>query len=238
MIIPVRVKLSSWWYVTLGKMKTKNIPNNNTRMPIIMPSKPNILINIVFYNNKYKEIIMVFARTKLVMEDNCFEEEPAVNLMSFSMPNVEKLYTKVYETLKAVFNVADSDIQETDYKWAKIKNGVKFKVRWWLHKDLDVFSYLFLRFDVSGEGNEKSGNARVQIKALLRSEYPQDTVWQRSIFYEMTRTFWHRLFYHKKREEYAEDCRHGIIVFQKKVREFVNKLNQSIEKTEKKVEME
>jgi len=42
----------------------------------------------------------------------------------------------------------------------------------------------------------------------------------------MLRTFWHRVFYRKKREEYAEECRHSIIFMQKKIKEFFEELRK------------
>jgi len=169
---------------------------------------------------------MVFARAKLVLEDNCFEEEPGGVEMRFVGPNVTNLYKKMYEAIKATFRIPDSDIQETDYNWGKGKETEKFRVRWWVHKDMDLFTYLYVRFDLSGQGNEKTGNATIGIRGLIRTEYPQDTVWQRSLFYEMLRTFWHRVFYHKKREEFAEECRHMTILFQKKMQEFFHELKK------------
>ena len=168
---------------------------------------------------------MVFARTKLVLEDNCFEEEPGVVTIRLVGPNMTKVYNYAYELLKNVFNVSDSHIQETLYQWGKSKDTDKFSVTWWLHKDLDPFSYFYVRIRVKGQGGEgKIGNAMVEIRGLLRSEYPQDTVWQRSLFYEMMRTFWHRIFYHKKREEYAEECRHSVVLFQKKLNEMFSRM--------------
>ncbi|MFH1978577.1 MAG: hypothetical protein ABIJ92_04600 [Candidatus Aenigmatarchaeota archaeon] len=172
---------------------------------------------------------MVFARTKLVMEDNCFEEEPGGITMKFVGPNVIKLYNGLYEGMKNIFKVADSDIQETDYSYGKGKEGDKIKVRWWIHKDMDLNTYLFVRIDLSAQGNEKTGNAKIDIRGLLRTEYPQDTIWQRTLFYEMMRTLWHRLFYHGKREEYAEDCRHMTVYLQRKMREFFEELNKNSE---------
>ena len=169
---------------------------------------------------------MVFARAKLTLEDNCFIEEPGAVEMRFVGPNVTKMYNRAYELMKSVFRVSDSDIQETDYSWGKTEKGDKFKVRWWLHKDMDPFSYLYIRFDLSGEGTPELGNAKVSVRGLLRSEYPQDTLWQRSLFYEMLRTFWHRVFYHRKREEYAEECRHSTILFMRKLKEFCNQLKK------------
>jgi len=163
----------------------------------------------------------------MVLEDNCFVEDPGGVEIRFVGPHVTKLYKKMYDTLKDVFHVSDADIQETEYSWGKGEKAEKFKVRWWLHKDMDLFSYLYIRVDLSGEGNGKMGNAKMAVRGLLRSEYPQDTIWQRSLFYEMIRTFWHRIFYYRKREEYAEECRHSTVMFMRKMREFCEKLKDS-----------
>jgi hypothetical protein len=167
---------------------------------------------------------MVFARSKLTMEDNCFEEEPGSVEMRFVGPNVSKFYKRMYETMKSVFRCSDADLQETEYSWGKSEKGDKFNVSWWLHKDMDIFSYFYIKFTLTGEGSDKAGSAKISVRGLLRTEYPQDTVWQRSLFYEMMRTFWHRVFYHRKREDYAEDCRHSIVLFEKKMKEFFQEI--------------
>ena len=172
---------------------------------------------------------MVFARAKLVLEDNCFIEEPGAVTMKFIGPDVGRIYKKTYELMKNVFRVPDSAIQEVEYNWGKGEKGDKFRVTWWLHKDMDLFSYLYIRFRLSGEGNGGTGHAKLEIRGLLRSEYPQDTVWQRSLFYEMIRTFWHRVFYHKKREEYAEECRHSTVMFMNHMKKFFQLLRGEIE---------
>ncbi len=169
---------------------------------------------------------MVFARTKLMIEDNCFEEDPGGVTIKLVGPGVIKLYERMNMLMKNIFNVPDSDIQETDYSWGKGAKGEKFKVRWWVHKDMDINTYLFVRIDLAGEATPEGGTATVAIRGLLRTEYPQDTVWQRSLFYEMMRTFWHRIFYHKKREEFGEECRHLTVLFTDKVKEFFNKMKE------------
>lgn len=173
---------------------------------------------------------MVFARSKLTMEDNCFEEEPGQVEMKFVGPHLTKIYQKTYQTMKAVFRCSDADIQETEYSWGKSEKGDKFNVTWWMHKDMDIFTYFYIRFQLSGEGSDKMGSAKIAVRGLLRTEYPQDTVWQRSLFYEMLRTFWHRVFYHRKREEYAEDCRHSTILFEKRMKEFFHEISGSLQK--------
>lgn len=172
---------------------------------------------------------MVFARTKLVLEDNCFEEDPGAVVIRLDGPNISKMYRVAYELMKSVFNVTDSDIQETDYQWGKSGKSDKVSVNWWIHKDMDLFSYLYIRFQFKAKGTPEQGNINMMIRGYLRSEYPQDTVWQRSLFYEMLRTFWHRMFYHKKREEYAEECRHMTVIYQRKFIEYFRKMQQAVE---------
>ena len=167
---------------------------------------------------------MVFARSKMVLEDNCFEEDPGAINIKLIGPNVSKMYTACYELMKAMYHVTDSDIQEVAYNWGKSEKGDKFSITWWIHKDMDLFSYFYTSVKMHGQGNDTSGTISLAVKPLLRSEYPQDTVWQRSLFYEMMRTFWHRVFYHKKREEYAEECRHMTLLFQKKFIEHFNSM--------------
>jgi hypothetical protein len=167
---------------------------------------------------------MVFARTKLLMHDTCFEEKPGKIDLNYAGPNAEKVYNKAYEMIKVVFRASDSDIQEENYSWTKGEKE-KFKVRWWLHKDLDRFTYFWIRFDVSAEGG-KQGTANITITPYMRTEYPQDTAWQRSLFYEMLRVFWHRIFYHNQRVEFIKECRDIVSFYAKQARELFRKLQE------------
>ena len=170
---------------------------------------------------------MVFARTKILMQDNCYEEEPSEIQMKYVGPNPQKLYQKTWEFMKSDFNIPDSSIQEENYNWGKGERAEKFKVKWILHKDMDIFTYIFMTVILSGEGDEHAGNATIVMKPKLRTEYPQDTVWQRSLFYEMMRMTWHRTFYSSKREEYAEECRHLTLYFQRRMLEFFRELRET-----------
>ncbi len=167
-----------------------------------------------------------FARSKLMLQEDCYHDKPERPRMKYVGPNAMQLYYKAYELLKTIFRVSDSDIEEERYNWGKGEKE-KFKVRWFVHKDMDPYTYLYIRIDVSGSGDEKSGTGGVKMKPVLRTEYPQDTLWQRSLFYEMLRMFWHRAFYHEKREMYAEECRNMVITFQKQLNEFFKQLRES-----------
>ena len=161
----------------------------------------------------------------MLIQEDCYRERPERISINYVGLHPMKLYYKVYELIKSIFRAADSDIQEEKFSWGKGEKE-KFKVRWYLHKDMDVYTYLFIRVDVSGYGDEKSGKAEIKIKPLMRTEYPQDTIWQRSLFYEMLRVFWHRSFYYSKREEYAEDCRSMVSILTRNVHEFLRQLRE------------
>lgn len=171
----------------------------------------------------------VFARTKLMMYDSCFKEDPGVLELKYVGPGAPKLYHFVYNLIKTVFRASDGDLQEETYNWSKVGEEEKFRVRWVLHKDLDKFTYFWIKFTVSGSGNDKAGKASLDISPSVITEYPQDTVWQRSLLYEMLRTFWHRAFYHGKRYNYMVECRDLSAFWAKKVKEFFKQLTEEAE---------
>jgi hypothetical protein len=170
---------------------------------------------------------VVFARSKILMQDNCYEEEPGDVEMKYVGPNPQKLYDKIWELSKSVFNLPDSAIQEESHNWGKGESVEKFRVGWLVRKELDAFSYMYIKIVLSGEGNEETGNANIRIKPYMRTEYPLDTLWQRTLFYEMLRVMWHKTFYSSRRVEYTEECRHLTIYFQRRLMEFFKELRET-----------
>ena len=167
----------------------------------------------------------IFARTKLLMYDNCFKEDPNVISLKYVGPNPAKLYAFAYNMIKTVWRAGDGDIQEENYNWTKGEEE-KFSVKWVLHRDLDKFTYYWVKITVSGSGNDKTGKASVDISPVLITEYPQETVWQRSLLYEILRTFWHRMFYHTKRFEYIGECRDLTAFYAKRIKEYFKQLTE------------
>ena len=172
----------------------------------------------------------MLARQKMMIEEEIYPPKGMAkgsprSILTYVGPNPGKLYPKMREFVKAVFNSTDADLHEEIYDWGKGETE-KFRVRFFLHRDLDKFSYYFIRFDVKGEGTEKSGKGSVTIRPLLRTEYPQDTLWQRTIFYEMVRVFWHRAFYHNKRREYLWEGRNLLNMLQDQLKEHFKDLRE------------
>ncbi len=154
---------------------------------------------------------MVWARTKLMIEDDLLSPLPFVTI-KYSGKNPERFYKEIHKLLLVSFRVHEHSIQEKEFQWSK-GEPERFKVRWEINKDLDKFTYLFIDVKLDGESSKKHGKAEIVIEGKIRTEYPQDTFWQRSLFYEILRMFWHTVFYTGKRNEYLREGRKVLSLF-------------------------
>lgn len=169
---------------------------------------------------------MVWARTKLVLYDNIFEEGERDIAMSYSGKHPEKLYYKLKEIFLDVFNVPRNKIQEMHYNWEKKGDSDSIDVRWRVVKDMDMYS--FLRFDISFKVKSTAGEgtASIRLKPRFITEYPQDTLIQQSIFYEMARRFWHNTFYQKQRLKWFHLGKELSARFDDAVKQYMDGLRQ------------
>ena len=173
---------------------------------------------------------MVWARTKLLIWDYIFE--PVKDLrISYAGPKPETLYEKVKDLIKLVFNVPDAYVQEKTYNWERGKESEKFEIEWEVNKILDTFSYITIEVSLRGFSVGGEGKADVRIRPRLITEYPQDTVWQHSIFYELLRRFWHVHFYHRKRMEYLNLGKETIVSFEQSLKRYMDDLRAGREQT-------
>jgi len=168
---------------------------------------------------------MVWARTKLLIWDYIFEPVKEIEI-NYSGKNPDKFYKKIKDLMRSVFNVPDSYIQEKAYTWEKKEDKERFNVSWEVNKILDVYSYLNSEISLKGSVAGGEGKTAIKIKPRLITEYPQDTIWQQSIFYEMMRRFWHRMFYHHKRMEYLDISKQIIVTFETEVKNFAEHLRE------------
>ncbi len=166
---------------------------------------------------------MVWARTKLLIYDYVFEPVKDIR-MSFVCKTPEKLYPKINELLRSVFNVPDAYVQEKAYSREMGKDAERFETEWELNKILDMYSYITIEVDLTGFSSGGEGKATIRIKSRLITEYPQDTIWQQNIIYEMFRRFWHKFYYHHKRMEYLNLARELVKSFETNVKSYVETL--------------
>lgn len=165
---------------------------------------------------------MVWAKSKLELYEYVrYPDKDSV--INYSGPNVRAFYTFLKKVSIDVLGISPTDLHEMAYNWEKKDGKEKFRIEWRAIKEFDDFTHL--RFDVNfkGEYNDTDGSITIILKPRLITEYPQDSILQQSIFYEMARTFWHNTFYHKKRWEYLVQSRETWVALEKRIIEFCDK---------------
>lgn len=169
---------------------------------------------------------MVWARTKLLIWDYIFEPIKDIRI-SYVGPNPEQFYKKLNELIRTVFNVPDAYVQEKNYSWEKGKESEKFEIDWEVNKVLDVYSYIVVEVSLKGATANGEGKAVIRLKPRLITEYPQDTIWQQNLMYEMLRRFWHNMFYQHKRMEYLNLGKELLTSMESSVKHFGETLRES-----------
>lgn len=154
---------------------------------------------------------MVWARTKLMILDELLKPRNRMEV-NFAGINPEKFYHTIPKLLMSAFRVDERQLQERKFSWSH-GDPQKFRVVWELNKELDFFSYYTISVELEGSSSKGVGNANMFIEGFLKTEYPQDTLWHRSLVYEMIRMFWHKTFYISKREQYVIEGRRLIALF-------------------------
>jgi len=148
---------------------------------------------------------MVWARTKLMIHDDLLRPIPKI-VMKIEGRHPQKFYKEIYNLMLTNFRVSEHSIQEKEFQWSK-GDPEKFKIKWELDKDLDKFSYYWIEVSLEGEVSKSMGKVKIEVEGALRTEYPQDTFWQRSLLYEFLRMIWHTTFYSSKRDDYLREGR-------------------------------
>lgn len=176
----------------------------------------------------------IFARTKLMIHEDCLSPAPGSFLpgipyvdLTYHGPNPQKLYDKIKEIFFTVVKYDPGELQERDFFWDRSTPVEKFRTSFVLTKDMDTFSYVEIIVDLSGEARPskefgREGSAFIRLTGRMRTEYPQDTIWQRSLIYEMFRVFYHRVIYEEKRMRYKEQCRDWLQKMQEEIKAFLN----------------
>jgi hypothetical protein len=159
---------------------------------------------------------MVWARTKLVIQDDLLRPRNRY-LVEFRGLKPDKFYHALPKIFMAVFRADEHHLQEKKISWTHGETE-KFKVAWEGTKELDSLSYFIFNIELSGSQSKGSGEANVLIEGYLRTEYPQDTVWEKSILYEMLRIFWHKSFYIAQRGEYMNEGRREMAAFVEEIK--------------------
>jgi hypothetical protein len=174
----------------------------------------------------------IFVRTKLQIHDDCLEPGLIRLILNYNGPNPQNIYKKVKELFVSIWKAEPSEIQEKNFSWDRSAGTEKFSMDFEVVKDKDRYTYMLIEVSLSGEAKPskefgKEGTARIQISGAIKTEYPQDSMWQRSIFYEMFRIFYHKVIYEDTRKKFLEECTSSLTTLQEELKSFLNLLPKS-----------
>jgi len=177
----------------------------------------------------------IFARTKLIIHEDCLEISgsplPGKKFMTleYSGPNPQAAYYQAKKLLTQITKVPENEIIERDFTWRREGEEENFSVTFDVIKDMDRFSFIQISISMKGKIKPskefgKEGSLSINIEGVLRTEYPQDTLWQRSLIYEMFRTFYHKFIYEEARKKYKQECVDIMNQIYSSLKEFLNVL--------------
>lgn len=162
--------------------------------------------------------------SKLVMWNELYKRgaKPGLKNLTYTYEgkNPEKIIHFLPKLVRLVFNPTTWQQKEI-----KVAEG-KYESAWYLFRDLDAYTYF--RVDIELEVKYKDGKGSAKIKLgepVIITEYPQETLWQKSFFYEIIRMFWHNYFYQKKLIAHLDWGRLQVSCFEEKLLHYFELLN-------------
>lgn len=166
----------------------------------------------------------IAARTKLVIEEPCLRA-PSVTF-SYTGPNPQDIYKKIKKLIPSIFKVDEHDIEEREFMWDRGAAEEKFRAVLNFIKEFDPYSYMEVEVSLNGSAKPskefgKEGSASIEVLAKFRIEYPQETLWQRSIFYDFYRSLIRRTK-KNERERCKQTCAELVRTFCDELRSFLN----------------
>jgi len=133
--------------------------------------------------------------------------------------NPNKLIEFVPKLVQTIFSPTTWQQKEV-----KVKEG-QYEAVWYVFKDLDNYTYFRVDVEIEVKYKENKGEAKIKLsEPVIVTEYPQETYWQKTFFYEFLRIAWHNLFYNKKIEEYLDWARLKVSCFEEKLFKYFDKL--------------
>jgi len=149
-----------------------------------------------------------------ILEDDCLTPERTLRI-DFKGPRPFRFYAEIVMILRDILEIRKMHVWEREFRWdlPELHGGVaKFFYRVIAQKKYDAWTtaYFELIFQGSQPSDpEKEGEMIISITPKLRTEMPEDTVWQRSAIYKGLRWFYFRTFYSNARRILLGKCIHG-----------------------------
>lgn len=144
-----------------------------------------------------------------VLEDDCLTPDRQLRI-DFKGPNPFRIYGAIPQFLRAIFDVRGKDVWEREFRWDITADPRDFFFRFVVRKGYDNFSRIYAEVIVQGKqpsDPNKEGEAVIFIRGILRTESPENTIFQKNNLYKSLRWLYFRTLYNDVRRNYLEECR-------------------------------
>lgn len=148
---------------------------------------------------------------KYIMEDDCLTPESTLRI-DYKGPNPFKFYSQIVMLLRDILEIRTMNIWQREFRWDYSGDPIQFFYRVIGQKKYDAWTTAYIELTFQGKqpnDSAKDGEMVIFITPKLRTEMPQDTVWQRSQIYRGLRWFYFRTFYSNARRILLGKCIHA-----------------------------
>ncbi|MBI2546834.1 MAG: hypothetical protein HYW23_00095 [Candidatus Aenigmarchaeota archaeon] len=157
-----------------------------------------------------------------ILEDDCLTPERIIRI-DFKGVNPFRVYYRMSEFLKFIFDVRGKDVYEKEFRWDFTSDPRDFLSRFIVKKKYDEWTNAWIEAKLQGKqpaDSNKDGEVTILLTGKLQTKSPERTVMQRSTLYKSLRWLYFRTLYNDLRRNYIEECRIKI-----------NDLKRTLEKT-------
>jgi hypothetical protein len=148
---------------------------------------------------------------KYIMEDDCLTPDRTLRI-DYKGHNPFKFYSQIVMLLRDILEIRSMDVWQREFRWDYSGDPIKFFYRVVGRKTYDGWTKAYIEMTFQGSqptDPNKDGDMIIFITPKLRTEMPQDTVWQRSQIYKGLRWFYFRTFYSNARRILLGKCIHA-----------------------------
>ena len=161
---------------------------------------------------------------KYVLEDDCLTPDRRLRI-DYRGPDPFRFYSQIVMLLRDILEIRTMHVWQREFRWDFSADPVKFFYRVISQKKYDAWTNAYIELTFQGtqpNDSSKDGDLVIFITPKLRTEMPQDTVWQRSQIYKGLRWFYFRTFYSNARRILLGKCIHATERINEKLRSIYN----------------
>lgn len=170
-----------------------------------------------------------------VLEDDCLAPQTTVRVDYNGPSPFTRIYPKLKDTCRGVFEVETKDYWEKDFRWDNSSDPREFFVKVFVKKGIDNWTTGYAEIILHGwepVDPTKDGRLTITIGGKIRTGMPENTILQRMGLYKTIRRLYFKTFYRDVRRGYLKMCNMWLNQFRDKVQELL-KIVPPVEETRK-----